>query len=170
MNESILILVLTYSALAILLLALHIYSNIPVWVKAGLIILIGGFFFITYNSLHGMLGWPAKRDLPEEFLLIASRVIEPNKKDKAKGEIYIWAAAINNSQIDIEPRAYRIDYTPELHEDMDNANWRMRRGRIQMGRIEKIEAPNKVSEKQRTSEVIERITIFDLPDPQLPEK
>jgi len=170
MNETILALVITYTALAVLLLALHIYSAVPVWVKAGLILLMGGFFFITYDSLHDMLGWPTKRDLPDEFLMIASRVIEPNKKNKANGEIYIWASAINDSHPDKEPRAYRISYSPELHEEVENANWRMRRGRVQMGRVEEVDAPNESQDSQRTSTQIERITIYDLPDPQLPEK
>lgn len=170
MNETILLLAITYSALAVLLLGLHIYSNLPVGVKFGLIFLLGGFFFVTYNALHGMLGWPMKRDLPEEFLMIASRVIEPDKKGRAEGDIYIWAAAINDSYPNKEPRAYRVEYSAELHEQLDKAEWRIRRGIIQLGRVEEIDAPNEVSDSQRTAQKIERITIFDLPDPQLPEK
>lgn len=170
MNESILLLVITYSALAVLLVGLHIYSSVPVWVKIGTILLVGGFFFATYNALHGMLGWPTKRELPEEFLMIASRVIEPDKIGNAKGDIYIWAASINDSYPDREPRAYRVNYSPELHVELDKADWRMRRGIIQMGRIEETDVPNEISDSQHTTQQIERIVIFDLPDPQLPEK
>ncbi len=170
MNESILFLAITYAALAILLLGLFIYSTAPFWVKAASILLVGSFFFVTHHSLNGMLGWPTKRELPEKFLMIASRVIEPDKKSKAMGDIYIWAAAINAGEPNEEPRAYHLTYTPELHEELEKAGWRMRRGVVQVGHIEKIETPNEVRDDQRTIQQVDKIVIYDLPDPQLPEK
>lgn len=170
MNESILLLSVTYTALAVLLVGLYIYSSVPVWVKVCTTFLVGGFFFATHNALNGMLGWPTKRELPEEFVMIASRVVEPDKNSKDKGEIFIWAVSINDSYPDKNPRAYRVDYSPELHEELETANWRMRRGITQMGRIEDIDPPNERAKSQYTVQQLQRVVIFDLPDPKLPEK
>ena len=170
MNEPILFLVITYMALAVLLLGLHIYSAVPMWVKVVLTLTVGGFFFVTHNALYGMLGWPTKRELPEEFLMLASRVVEPDKAGKTKGDIYIWVASIDDSYPNRRPRAYRVEYSEELHVKLEKADRQMRRGIVQMGRIEKIDALNKITDTQQTYKQIEQIVIFDVPDPQLPEK
>ena len=77
------------------------------------------------------MGWPTDDKLPPKFLLHWAVIQEPDVKLGDEGSIYVWARPISESEIEhkewndyllsfydgkSEPRAYRIPYSRELHE------------------------------------------------------
>lgn len=170
MSEAIIGLTVAYVALAALVVGLGIFSRWPFWVKLVAVAGVCGLYFLTYASLKGLLGWPTRAELPERFMLLASYVSEPDKTSGAPGSIQIWAASLEDHRPADAPRAYLLDYDAELHGQLDEANKRMRQGIIQLGRRQDAVTPGKSGDQSRFARNPYRIVIFDLPDPELPEK
>ncbi len=72
------------------------------------------FYWIQYASLQQYTGWPTTDDLPEEFVLIASEVIEPDNKTGESGVMYWWIRESGSSQK--SPRLYELPYQVGLHQ------------------------------------------------------
>lgn len=70
------------------------------------------FFIIQYKSLHQSMGWPSTAQLPEEFVLIATNVREPNKQTGDKGIMYWWVR--ESSDLTQPPRVYELPYKAEM--------------------------------------------------------
>ena len=78
------------------------------------------------RSLDNLKGWPTAEELPERFLIHWVVVKEPDKIEKEDGGIYLWVRDIdpdNDSSLkffqkdeSLEPRAYRLEYSIEMHE------------------------------------------------------
>jgi len=78
-----------YVFLSILLLLMIIYSRAPYWLKA-IPIVISIFFLIgSYNTIDGLLGRPAKLDLPSEFVYVYHVTEAPNPANDFPGRIII---------------------------------------------------------------------------------
>ncbi len=171
MNEGIVGLSIAYVAVAALLTALMIYSRWPFWLKAANVVLVGALYFVTYAALKDLLGWPAGAELPDRFMLLASQIEEPDKTAGTDGRIYVWAVSIrpDNRPAD-KPRAYAVGYDTELHSQLSQAEQRMRRGIVQLGRKDRSGFPGLAVDRSRRERAHTRFVIFDLPDPELPEK
>ena len=171
MVEAIVGLSVAYAALAALLLSLHIFATWPVWVKLALIAAVTALYFVTYQSLSGMLGWPARAELPERFLLLASSIKEPDKTTGDAGVIHLWVTSLESAQPADRPRAYALPYSRDLHSQLEDANRNMRNGILQLGRRILVTNDSDVPrDPRRLARNRERLEIYDLPDPQLPEK
>lgn len=170
MSEAVIGLTVAYVALAAFVIGLSIFSRWPFWVKLVSVASVCGLYFLTYASLKGMLGWPTRAELPERFMLLASYISEPDKASGASGSIQIWAASLADRRPADAPRAYLLDYDADLHGQLDEANQRMRQGVIQLGRRQIAETAGKTGDQSRFARNPYRIVIFDLPDPELPEK
>ena len=78
------------------------------------------------RSLGNLSGWPAHEKLPEKFLVHWVMVEEPNKASDEDGDIYLWVNNLEKEDKElwkffeydhnIEPRAYRVSYSAEMHE------------------------------------------------------
>lgn len=172
MNEAILGLSLAYVALAALLAGLVVLSHWPLWIRAGCVVLVTGFYFVTYISLNGMLGWPTRDLLPKRFLLVASSVREPDKTSGDDGLIHVWVTSLDGDRPAAEPRAFELPYSAELHGQLEDALKNQRKGNVQIGTAIAVdgsgrEIPTDTSQLARQTQ---RIEIGDLPDPRLPEK
>ena len=114
MSTAILGLTAGFITLSLILLMLLLKTRLAVGYKFVLIVLVTGFFWVQYHSLHRYMGWPTDEPLPEEFVLIASEVKEPNSKTGEPGEMLWWIR--ESHDLNIPPRVYRLPYTPEIHE------------------------------------------------------
>ncbi len=171
MSQSVIALSIAYVVLGVLLLGLNIAARWPIWVKVMMIVLVTGFYFITYNSLNGMLGWPTTGSLPDRFLLLASSVKEPGKKKGGGGgEIYLWVTSLVDNKPSGEPRAYQLRYSTELHAQLEQANKRIRDGVLQLGKNEILVESGAPRDLARFSAHRKKVRLYDLPDPELPEK
>ena len=172
MNETILALALAYVAIAALLAELLIYSRWKVWVKVGCIILVTALYFVNYQALRGLMGWPTTTDLPARFLLLASSVTEPDKTTGEKGVIHLWASSLEGDYPAKEPRAYELPYTQLLHGQLEDALKNMRKGVLQLGEATTVDKDgNQVPrDTSRFAQQQQALEFYNLPDRKLPEK
>ena len=160
-----------YVALAVLLLSLNIYSRWPAWVKIGAVALTGVLYYVTYASFGSFLGWPAHAALPQKFMMLAGSIDEPDEKTGARGAIYIWAVSLDRDRPADSPRAYRVAYSRRLHEQVGAAKKQLRNGIVQVGEVEEVSAKRARGLASLWSDdSVSRIVIYDLPDPELPDK
>ena len=171
MNQAILGLTITYIALAALLLGIFFLARIPAWIKFSCIVLVSSFYYLTFYSYTGLLGWPTQQQLPEQFQLMASSITEPDDTVGEPGVIHIWVTSFHDNKPAREPRAYELPYDLDLHAALDDALSEQRRGNVQLGRrLEIIEDPTLPRDTSRFGQKRENLEFFPLPDPELPEK
>jgi len=164
-------LVTAYVLIGILLLSINLYSNWSWKVKAGTIIITSVFFIITYFSYPHLLGWPTTENPPERFRLIASHVQQPNKVTGESGAVFLWLTQIDDLASNIPPRAYRLEYSNELHELVINANSKLNKGIPQLGEFEDQEnVIDELRDAPRSGQKTVKIEFYDLPDPLFPDK
>lgn len=171
MNQAVIGLSLTYVALAALLLGIFLQGKLPTWIKFACIILISSFYYLTYHSFLGMLGWPTQQQLPEQFQLMASTITEPDDSTGEEGVIHIWVTAFVDNRPAREPRAYELPYDLDLHASLDEALHEQRQGNVQLGRrLVEIEDPNLPKDTSRFGQQRQRLEFFELPELELPQK
>lgn len=128
-------LIVSYTVLAVLLLAMLLYSPFHWGVKAVVVVLVTAFYPISYVSLVDLLGWPTGTRLPDRFRLVAAQVYEPDKTQGTPGEIYLWVTALSDNAGRSTPRAYKISYSAALHGKLDEAEKGLKNGTEQMGEV-----------------------------------
>ena len=170
MNSAVFGIVIAYVALAVLLLSLNVYSRWPAWVKFSAVVVTGVLYYVTYVSLEGVRGWPSMSVLPEKFVMLSGYVEEPDKRTGSEGQVYLWALSLGKDRANGTPRAYRLPYSLRLHKEVAEAGKRLRRGVAQIGRVEEPSLQLQPGEQAWLDERAERIVIYDLHDPELPEK
>ncbi|PVV05898.1 MAG: hypothetical protein B6D77_17405 [gamma proteobacterium symbiont of Ctena orbiculata] len=171
MSESLLLLLLAYVALAVLAAAALIASSFPILIRAFIVVSTTALYFISYQGWQAVQGWPARIDVPQRFLLHASVVDEPDKTTGSPGTITLWATDLSSGEPADDPRAYNLEYNKELHSNLDDALRNMRNGIIQLGRKTAVaKKPGQPLDFTRIGEQRDKIEIYSLPDPALPEK
>lgn len=172
MTQTIWILTAAYVALGVLVLALNIRSGWPLWIRLGCIVLVSALYFVTWQQLQQIRGWPAHTALPPRFVLNASSVIEPDTSTHKPGYIYLWVTPIVNDQPTGTPRAFVVAYTRALHTELDHANDAMRSGNTQIGETSTPHAvnPQTGANPSAFAPAHQDIEIHDMPQPSLPEK
>ncbi|MEM3000582.1 MAG: hypothetical protein QXU32_00870 [Nitrososphaerales archaeon] len=127
-----------------LLLWFCIYAKGTIWIKTLAIVMCGYFSLVLWNSLGTYAGWPTTNEPPDEFILHWAIVVEPNKTENESGAIFIWITGVHEhknyltflgySPLNMEPRAYKLPYSRQLHQAIDGAMQSLRKGRIVRGR------------------------------------
>lgn len=161
-----------YIALAVLLLSINLYSRWSWPVKAGAIIITAAFYFVTYLSIPGLLGWPVTSHLPDKFRLLAADVRQPNKLTHDKGAIYLWVTDANDLAADGPPRSYKLPYSEPTYQVVLDATAKLKSGVAQLGEL-KLTGHSKgqrVVNFMRSGQVSEHLKFYDIPKPALPEK
>ena len=137
---------LVFFVLSSLLLWLVIGAKGHWLFKAGVISFVLYFCISVGLSLGSLLGWPAGQPLPEEFKVHWIQIKEPNKRTGSEGSIYVWATSLGKYYKEdgwdgwrrmfvffknydpTEPRAYRVNYSREMHERAEGALGKIMRG------------------------------------------
>lgn len=174
MTSVVLALVGMYVVLAVLLLAMLLYSRAHWAMKAAVIVLVSAFYPVSYFSLMALLGWPTAQRLPERFRLISAQVYEPDEMKGRQGAIYLWVASLSESAGRVMPRAYEVTYSEGLHQKVQNAKKSLDQGTPQMGEVKEEESesliPLSITDLSRTAVVATDITFYALSETLLPEK
>ena len=121
-------LIAAYVIVAVLLVSLNLYSNWHWVVKLVTTTLTVIFFVITYHSYSAILGWPTSREVPEQFYLHAVQVVEPER-------IYLWGTDLDRGMGRTVPRAYGLPYTAKLHDKVNKASRKLRKGLPVIGQV-----------------------------------
>ncbi len=182
-------LVAAYVVVALLLLVLNLNARWSWTVKAIAIAVVSALYLVTYYSIPPLLGWPTDQPLPKRFLLLAAYVQEPDKASGRSGQIVLWAADIAHGPRGAEPRAYRLAFSPALHEKVNEAEKNLKKNLPQIGEVRDDKLPdnagrasaadgeqNKLDTAGKSSEAVAggqnstNIDFFDSPDFTLPNK
>jgi hypothetical protein len=172
MTGSILLLIVCYALLALLVLALCLYTRWSFAVKTIAILAVTGFYFIAYDGLLGVLGYATAGDLPERFLYHYAVIAQPDKSIGEKGTIFLWATALMKDGTKGEPRAYRLPFDKDTHKMLSESQRRAEKGIAQVGQANEI-APREGSSafsRFLATQGTKRIKMQDMADPALPEK
>lgn len=158
-------LIVSYTMLAVLLLVMILYSRFHWGIKAAVVVLVSTFYPISYFALVDLLGWPTGTTLPDRFRLIAAEVYEPDKARGSRGEIYLWVTSLSKNAGLSTPRAFKIPYSPALHNKLEEAKKGLKNGIAEMGEVvgaeeEKASGPPAVAaDRSRTAAITKSIDI-----------
>jgi hypothetical protein len=162
-------LTLAYAAVLLLLACALLWSRWPAWIKSVLVIGVTVLYFYGHHAVHSIWGIPSTDAMPERFLMLSAVVEEPS--NRGPGALYLWVSELREGQPLLEPRAYRLPYSKELHAQIDLGLKRGRDGVSQMGTAEmKPNRPGTGVPGLKPGADEQEIKIKDLPAPQLPEK
>jgi hypothetical protein len=107
------------------------------WISKAIVIFASLYFCLSVGfSIKDYMGWPTSEDLPEKFLVHWLIIEEPDKRTGNKGSIYAWLKPLSKTEKSYDtwgdyllsfydgesrPRAYRLDYSRDLHEKAQRA-------------------------------------------------
>ena len=161
-------LVLAFAALLLLILLALLWSRWPGWLKGVLVLGVSGLYFFGNDAVHQIWGVPSIDALPEHFVMLAAAVDEP--AGKTPGSIFMWVSESRDGAKKLEPRAYRVPYSKELHAQVDAGVRKGRDGISQMGTAEAKAGNARGVGWLKPGSDEQEIKIRDMPSPQLPEK
>ncbi len=160
-----------YIILALLLLSISLYSQLHWLIKAISIILTSLFYAVSWLSFPPLLGWPTKQELPAQFMLVSSQVVQPDKESGKEGKIYLWVRRMEHLQAAGPPRAYQLTYTNALHDLIIKTQNKLDKGIQQVGEFKEPEENiMELLDDTRTRQISEQIEFYNLPDPLFPDK
>jgi hypothetical protein len=159
---TLLLLTLAYVAVLVLLLNLGFHSQWRWQVKLMAVLLSVIFYAGTWYGLKQLQGWAVIDQIPDKFRLVSEYIVQPDKQRGTEGAIYVWVIDLGEDA-ESEPRAYRLPYIEQLHEDIVTAT---ADGRQKIGkRVEPVSKPGAAS--QNIGSMIE---FYDEPRIRLPGK
>lgn len=161
-------LVLSFSALLLLILLALLWSRWPGWLKGVLVLAVTALYFFGNDAIHQIWGVPSADALPDHFVMLAAAVDEPVGRNP--GAIFLWISVPREGSRQLEPRAYRVPYTKQLHAQVDQGMRKGRDGIGQMGTAEAKTGRGRGVGWLKPGSDEQEIKIRDLPSPQLPEK
>ncbi|MFK4750877.1 MULTISPECIES: hypothetical protein [Oceanospirillaceae] len=171
MTETMLLLLLAYTALVALLVLALISSRWPVVAKLVLVVLASGLYWGSYLGWKDTQGWPASVELPDKFLLHFAVIEEPDDSSGAPGAIFLWLTDLYDDQLAAEPRAYRLPYNQELHARVESAMRRAKAGNLQLGlKAGGDDLPEVKRFRNQLGDRPLELEFVPVPDPSLPEK
>ncbi len=130
---TVLVLTIAYVALVLFLLLLSLKVPYRWYTKTGVILICSVFYAVVWHTLPQLEGWPIDEPLPEEFQLVSGHIMQPNKHKGTEGAIYMWVIDLTRDA-DRTPRAYKLPYAEQLHEDIVEAT---SSGEVQKGKLMK---------------------------------
>jgi len=132
MSQAILGLSAGFILVVVLLLVLWLRSSLDWRLKLAAVLVASGFYWVQYSALERYAGWPSDDLLPEEFVLIASYVREPDPTSGYPGEMLWWVTDSNDPQV--PPRVYSLPYRNDLHQSGEKVVQEQKQGKQYVGR------------------------------------
>ncbi|MEQ8859676.1 MAG: hypothetical protein RIC56_13610 [Pseudomonadales bacterium] len=136
MSGVVLVLALSYVAVAALLLNLNLATPYRPWIKFSAIALVSALYLASWQGLHGLLGWASPDPLPDEFRVLWITIDEPVVDSTEPGGIFFWVRRLDEAGLPIgAPRAHRIPWGEDAAEAAQDALQRMNEGELLNGRM-----------------------------------
>jgi len=124
----------SYALIGALMLVVLTFARLPWTAKALAVVLISGFYIVSFNATRGLLGWASAESLPASFKLLQARIVDPHALQDDPGSIYLWVEAlVEGNRPSGVPRAYRLPYSEKLADRIEHAVDQIRRGHPQQG-------------------------------------
>src|SRR6516165_2563234 len=125
---------ISYALLGVLLLGATVYTQLPLPVKVGAILLTSTFYVVSFFETRALLGWSSVDPLPAHFKLLGARIVEPHSQAGDPGAIHLWVEALDeDNRPSGVPRAYRLAYSDALAEKIHTAENQIAAGHPQQG-------------------------------------
>tara|TARA_Y100001973_G_C5061052_1_gene262690 strand:+ start:120 stop:695 length:576 start_codon:yes stop_codon:yes gene_type:complete len=153
MNIALPILLLVFGGLSFWILT---ESKVKWYVKTACIATFCLFTVVFWGTIHTFLGWPANQeDMPDKVLIHWVVIKEPNKLKGFDGQLYLLlesAEEIKANKVSkffgydsdrMEPRLFKLDYSRELHEQMEKLKSKIKNGQPVMGKLTKMNGDKK---------------------------
>ena len=132
------------------------------WGLKAATILLTLYLCLSVNfSLENLVGWPSNQQPPKEFRVHWIVINEPDKRTGDKGDVYVWVTDMNPKEKEddsffisfanekmYKPRAYRLEYSKELHKDGQEALEMIMGGQAVMGTNEGLQGKGEAGEGQ----------------------
>ena len=124
-------------------------SKLKWYVRTALITSFCAFTIFFYTQIHSFLGWAANQDdIPDKISIHWIVIKEPNKALKFDGKIYILIESVDQdkgfvhklfgyNQDGIEPRLHEMEYTRDLHEQLEGLKSKLKKGQPVVGTLSK---------------------------------
>lgn len=116
----------------IMLFLLLLRTDLGFIYKLLALVLVTLFFWVQYESLQQYTGWPSSDDLPQNFILVATDIQEPNKKTGEQGVMYWWVRDGDHPQR--PPRVFRLPYQADMHQQTEQIIQDQEKGSLYRGR------------------------------------
>ena len=134
---------LGYALLGVVLLAILVFARFDWRLKAGLVILVNGFYFVDFREARALLGWASPDPLPPHFRLLGARIVEPHSLAGDAGAIFLWVEEVDVDNFPSgDPRLFRLPYNVKLAERTEAAVQASAQGLPQGGRTADFGAGN----------------------------
>ena len=125
----------SYAVLGLLLLAVLIFARLDWRLKAGIIVLVSGFYVVDYRAARALLGYASPDALPPYFKLLGARIVEPHSLAGETGAIFLWVEELDRDNFPSgDPRLFRLPYEAKLAERAEAAVKASAEGKPQGGR------------------------------------
>jgi hypothetical protein len=147
MNIALPILLLVFGGLTFWILN---ESKLKWYLKTACITTFCLFTIIFWTSIHTFLGWPAdEEDMPNKILIHWVIVKEPNKFEEFDGGIFILLETMEELKANrvarffgygnnkMEPRLFELQYSRELHEQLEKVKEKLKQGQPVAGKLTK---------------------------------
>jgi len=126
---------LGYALLGLVLLVILVFARFDWRLKAGLIVLVSGFYAIDYRQARWLLGWASPDTLPPHFRLLGAHIVEPHSLAGDAGAIFLWVDGVDDDNFPSgDPRSFRLPYNARLAERTEAAATASAKGTPQGGR------------------------------------
>ena len=142
---------LAYAALAALLLTLNLQTKYRCEIKIAAIVAVTLLYVGAYHGAQNLRGWAIADAPPNPFKLHWAVVEEPDKARGTAGAIYILGQKLSARGVATgQPRLYRLPFSPELAEQVDEALAKKEDGRdLEATLSYKAATPEDVDELQK---------------------
>lgn len=169
-SSQLLLLVIIYVLLAFLLVVLCLATRWHWSVKAGMVVLVSGFYVFAHHTLVGISGWPAEDQLPKRFVFLSAVFDEPSPARQHAGAIYIWVNPIEDGEPLAMPRQFKLPYEKDLHRILNDGMKKARDGNTQLGSTQPKRGQGGFAWLRPPGDEPMQLKLSDLPRAQLPEK
>lgn len=123
-NLSTLALTLLYLLPVALMAVLLTRTRLPRWVLTTVLVMLPAFYIGHYLLMQQIQGWPIGEPIPDQFRLLAFDIVQPDPKTNHPGQIVLWLKTAESAQ----PRAHRLPYRKDLHQNLVSAGQRQTLG------------------------------------------
>ncbi|MFP5324020.1 hypothetical protein [Hydrogenophaga sp.] len=169
-SSQLLLLAIVYALLAFLLLILCLATRWHWSLKTALVVLVSGFYGFSFQTFHGLAGWPAEDELPQKFVLLSAVFDEPSSGRGHPGAIYLWVHPMKDDAPLAMPRQFKLPYEKDLHRILGDGIKKARDGNTQLGETEPRRGQGGLAWLRPAANDKVEIKLRDLPRAQLPEK
>ena len=121
-DQTVLAMGLGYALLGVVLLVILLFARFDWRLKAALIVLVSGFYFVDFRAARSLLGWASPEALPPQFKLLGARIVEPHSLAGDAGAIFLWVEEVDKDNFPSgDPRLFRLPYDAKLAERTEAA-------------------------------------------------